>query len=318
MKKAILILVMSLLCSNILSAKILNIENKIQLEVPPSHKYIQYENEEVRESIEEITDLIEGLELDMFLIGPSKYLDFEKAILDGEDPMENKYVKSLMKKAEKKRFTNEAQQGKWLVSEAKKIMKKEKIDFVTYAIVLNKSLVEISSEDEGDEISDMITELQTMNNSELKEKTKEIRKLLTSIAGNNKSILVDEEMTININKFNIAKNEYEKLFLKSSGKVIWGMGALKLDVMLNLFLADHNDKTYLFLSACYVECSKFNSKFDKMIKPIFSTNTQVQKTTSNISVSSDLTEQLKTLNELYKSGALTKEEFTKAKKKLLN
>ena len=318
MKKFLAIVVLGLLCSNILSAKILNIENKIQLEVPPSHKYIQYENEEVRESIEEITDLIEGLELDMFLIGPSKYLDFEKAILDGEDPMENKYVKSLMKKAEKKRFTNEAQQGKWLISEAKKIMKKEKIDFVTYAIVLNKSLVEISSEDEGDEISDMITELQTMNNSELKEKTKEIRKLLTSIAGNNKSILVDEEMTININKFNIAKNEYEKLFLKSSGKVIWGMGALKLDVMLNLFLADHNDKTYLFLSACYVECSKFNSKFDKMIKPIFSTNTQVQKTTSNISVSSDLTEQLKTLNELYKSDALTKEEFTKAKKKLLN
>ena len=32
----------------------------------------------------------------------------------------------------------------------------------------------------------------------------------------------------------------------------------------------------------------------------------------------DLTEQLKTLSELYKSGALTKEEFTKAKKKLLN
>jgi len=318
MKKLLGILVLGLLWSNILSAKILNIENKIQLEVPPSHKYIQYENEEVRESIEEITDLIEGLELDMFLIGPSKYLDFEKAILDGEDPMENKYVKSLMKKAEKKRFTNEAQQGKWLVSEAKKIMKKEKIDFVTYAIVLNKSLVEISSEDEGDEISDMITELQTMNNSELKEKTKEIRKLLTSIAGNNKSILVDEEMTININKFNIAKNEYEKLFLKSSGKVIWGMGALKLDVMLNLFLADHNDKTYLFLSACYVECSKFNSKFDKMIKPIFSTNTQVQKTTSNISGSSDLTEQLKTLNELYKSGVLTEEEFKKAKKKLLN
>ena len=318
MKKAITIIILGLLCSNILSAKILNIENKIQLEVPPSHKYIQYENEEVRESIEEITDLIEGLELDMFLIGPSKYLDFEKAILDGEDPMENKYVKSLMKKAEKKRFTNEAQQGKWLISEAKKIMKKEKIDFVTYAIVLNKSLVEISSEDEGDEIADMITELQTMNNSELKEETKEIRKLLTSIAGNNKSILVDEEMTININKFNIAKNEYEKLFLKSSGKVIWGMGALKLDVMLNLFLADHNDKTYLFLSACYVECSKFNSKFDKMIKPIFSTNTQVQKTTSNISGSSDLTEKLKTLNELYKSGVLTEEEFKRAKKKLLN
>ncbi len=76
---------------------------------------------------------------------------------------------------------------------------------------------------------------------------------------------------------------------------------------------DHDDKVYLLLSTCYVECSKFNSKFDKMIKPIFSTNTQVQKTTSNISGSNDLVEWLKALNELYKSGALTKEEFEKAK-----
>ena len=122
----------------------------------------------------------------------------------------------------------------------------------------------------------------------------------------------------NINKFKIAKNEYENLFLKSSGKMIYIMGPLRLDIMLNLFLTDHNEKGYLFLSACYVDCSKFNSKFDKMIKPIFSTNTQVQKTTSKTSGSGDLTEQLKTLNELYKSGALTKEEFEKAKKKLLN
>ena len=314
-KKLLGIVVLGLLCSNILSAKILNIENKVLLEVPSSHKYIEYDNEEVRESIEELTDLMEGLEIKMFLVGPSKYVDFEKAILDGEDPMENKYVKSIIKKGEKKRFTNEVQQGKWFVSEAKKIMKKEKIDFVTYALVSNKSLVEIASEDEA---ADMINELKTMNNSELKEKTKEIRKMLTLLAGNNKSILVNDDMTINLNKFKIAKNEYENLFLKSSGKMIYIMGPLRLDIMLNLFLTDHNDKTYLFLSACYVECSKLNSKFDKMIKPIFSTNTQVQKTTSNISGSSDLTEQLKTLNELYKSGVLTEEEFKKAKKKLLN
>ena len=55
-----------------------------------------------------------------------------------------------------------------------------------------------------------------------------------------------------------------------------------------------------------------------MIKPIFSTNTQAQEIIENISDSVDLTEQLKVLNELYKSGALTKEEFEKAKKKLLN
>ena len=318
MKKLLVIVVLGLLWCNTLPAKVLNIENQILLEVPSSHEYIEYDNEEVRESIEEVTDLIEGLEIKIFLVGPNKYVEFEKAILDGEDIMENKYVKSIMKKAEKKRFKDEMQQGKWFVSEAKKIMKKEKIDFMTYALVSNKSLTELALEDEGDEVADMITELQNMNNSELEESTKEIRKQLTLLAGNNKSILINDDMTINLNKFKIAKNEYGKLFLKSNGKMIWVMGAMKIDIKLNLFVTENNDNAYLFMSACYVNCSKFNSKFDKMIKPIISTNTQVQKTTNNTSGSSDLTEQLKVLNELYKSGVLTKEEFTKAKKKILN
>ena len=38
----------------------------------------------------------------------------------------------------------------------------------------------------------------------------------------------------------------------------------------------------------------------------------------NSNSKSDVTEQLIQLNKLYESGALTKEEFTKAKKKLLN
>ena len=143
----------------------------------------------------------------MFLVGPIKYVEFEKSILDGEDMMENKYVKSIMKKAEKKRFKDEVQQGKWFISEAKKIMKKEKIDFATYAFVSNKSLTKLALEDEGDEVADMITELQNMDNSELKESTKEIRKQLTLLAGNNKSILINDEMTINLNKFKIAKKK---------------------------------------------------------------------------------------------------------------
>ena len=54
-----------------------------------------------------------------------------------------------------------------------------------------------------------------------------------------------------------------------------------------------------------------------MIKPIFSTHS-VNNNSADISSSSDLTDQLKTLNELYKSGVLTEEEFKKAKDKLLN
>ena len=197
-------------------------------------------------------------------------------------------------------------------------MKKEKIDFITYALVSNKSLTELALKDEGDEVSDMITELQNMNNSELEQSTKEIRKTLTYLGGNNKTILINEDMTINLNEFKIAKNEYGNLFLKSNGKMIWVMGAMKLDIMLNLFVTENSDKAYLFMSACYVNCSKFNSKFDKMIKPINSTNTKVQKTTINTSDDGSLTEQLQVLTELYKSGTLSKEEFEKAKKKILD
>ena len=318
MKKLLGIVVLGFLWCNILPAKTLNIQNQMTLDVPSSHVFIEYDNEEAIESIKEVTDIIEGLEIKMFLVGPSKYVEFEKAILDGEDPMENKYVKSIMKKAEKKRFKDEVQQAKWLISEAKKIMKKEKIDFITYALVSNKSLTELALKDEGDEVSDMITELQNMNNSELEQSTKEIRKTLTYLGGNNKTIFINEDMTIILNEFKIAKNEYGNLFLKSNGKMIWVMGAMKLDIMLNLFVTENSDKAYLFMSACYVNCSKFNSKFDKMIKPINSTNTKVQKTTINTSDDGSLTEQLQVLTELYKSGTLSKEEFEKAKKKILD
>jgi hypothetical protein len=320
MKKLFGILFFGLLWPNYLSAKILNIENKIQLDVPTSHAFIKYENEEIREPIEEFLEDFpnEGIEIDIYLVAPTKYLDLEKAILDGEDLMDNKYVKSIMKKLERKNFQDEVKAGKWMISEAKKIMKKEKIDFITYAIVLNKSLLKISAEEEGDEIADMINELQAMNSQELKEATKEIRKQITALSGNNKSIPLTDEMTINLNKFAIEKNEYDKLFLKSSGKMMWIMGPIKLDIMLNLFVGENNNKTYLFASACYVDCSKFNSKFGKMVKPIFSHSQQNQKISASVSTDNNLIEQLNELNELYKSGVLTKDEFKKAKKKLLN
>ncbi len=298
-------------------SKILNIENKIQIEVPASHKFIKYDNEEVKNSIEEFVQDYEGMEIDLYLVGPKKYVDLEKAILDGEDPMNNEYVRSIMNKLKRKNFKDEVRAGKWMVSEAKKIMKKEKIDFITYVLVSNQSWIKISAE-EGDELGDMINEIQTMDNQELKEATKEIRKEITKLSGNNKSIPINESMTINLNKFDIAKNENDELFLKSNGKLIMIFEAIKLDIMLNVFIAEHNSKTYAFISACYVDCSKFNSKFNNMIKPVFSTIKKTVKTKTINSSNNDLIEQLEQLNSLFKSGVLTKEEFAKAKKKILN
>ena len=298
-------------------SKILNIENKIQIEVPASHKFIKYDNEEVKNSIEEFVQDYEGMEIDLYLVGPKKYVDLEQAILDGEDPMNNVYVRSIMNKFKKKNFKDEVRAGKWMVSEAKKIMKKEKIDFITYALVSNQSWIKISAE-EGDELGDMINEIRNMDNQELKEATKEIRKEITKLSGNNKSIPINESTTINLSKFEIAKNENDELFLKSNGKLIMIFGAIKLDVMLNVFIAEHKNKTYAFISACYVDCSKFNSKFNNMIKPVFSIIKKTVKTNTINSSNNDLIEQLEQLNSLFKSGVLTKEEFEKAKKKILN
>ena len=317
MKFILFFLIFSFALLGLSFSKILNIENKIQIEVPASHKFIKYDNEEVKNSIEEFIQDYEGMEIDLYLVGPKKYVDLEKAILDGEDPMDNEYVRSIMNKLKRKNFKDEVRAGKWMVSEAKKIMKKEKIDFITYALVSNQSWIKISAE-ERDELGDMINDLQVMDNQELKEATKEIRKEITKLSGNNKSILINESMTINLSKFNIAKNENDELFLKSNGKLIMIFGAIKLDIMLNVFIAEHKSKTYAFISACYVDCSKFNSKFNNMIKPVFSTIKKTVKTKTTNTSNNDFIEQLEQLNSLFKSGVLTKEEFEKAKKKILN
>jgi len=317
MKFFLFFLLFSFTLLNSSFSKILNIENKIQIEVPTSHKFIRYDNEDVKNSIEEFVQDYEGMEIDLYLVGPKKYVDLEKAIIDGEDPMDNEYVQSIMKKLERKNFKDEERAGKWMISEAKKIMKKEKIDFITYALVSNQSWMKIL-EDEG-ETRYMINELQNMDNQELKKATKEIRKEITQLSGNNKSIPINESMTINLSKFEIAKNENNELFLKSNGKLIMIFGPIKLDVKLNVFMTEHKNKTYIFVSACYVDCSKFNNKFNNMIKPVFFTNRKNVKTNvTNSSNSSNIVNQLNSLNELYKSGVLTKEEFEKAKKKILN
>ena len=130
------------------------------------------------------------------------------------------------------------------------------------------------------DFSGIIDELNQMNSSELAEQTKEIRKMITSLSGNNKSIPINDDMTINLSKFEISKNKNNQLYLKSSGDFIYIFGPMRLDIDLNLFLTEHNDKAIMLISACYVNCSKFNAKFDKMKKNSFS-NTKINKVKIN-------------------------------------
>ena len=200
---------------------------------------------------------------------------------------------------------------KWVVSELKKKMKKEKISSITYVIVSKQKIKDI----EDEELIDFIKELENMNDTEKKEFTDELRKEMTTLSRDNKTVPINEDMSLVIKKFNIAQNQNNKLFLEFNFLLKW---LNVVNIPGNLYLSERNEYLYLVASECWVNCSKQNSRFKKMIKPMLSKNIKVKKTKSNISDSGNLTEQLKALNELYKSGALTKEEFTKAKNKLLN
>ena len=316
----ILLISFTLLSSSF--AKILNIENKIQIEVPSSHKFIRYDNTELTEFINELKASIDGMEIDFYLVGPGKYVDLEQAlVIDGEDPMENEYIKPIIKKYEgtfeRKMLQDPLKAGKWVISEMKKIMKKEKIDFITYAFVINKTLIEMSSGE--DEILDILTELQSMNNFELDKQTKEIKKQIASIEGASSTRYTLGPTSFTYNELKIGKNKNGNLFLKGPSKFFMAINeTISIDAELNIYLGEHNNRTYGFISACYVDCSKFNSKFDEMIKPAFFTIKKNVKTKTTNSSNNDFVEQLEQLNSLYKSGVLTKEEFEKAKKKILN
>ena len=316
MKKIVITLFLNFFLFNLASGKILNVENKVLLDVPSSHNFIKYREEEVVDAFSDLIDTYEDLKIDAYVVGPSKYIELERAILDGEDPMENKYVKSIVKKLEKKNFQNEVKAMNWMISEAKKIMRKEKVDFITYVMVFSKNLKDLLIE--GDEFDDIALELYSMNNSELLEKTKELKKIISSLDGANSKTYYFGAASIEYSKLKLKKNEYDQLILKGPSKVTYAVNdTLTLKASTNILLGSHVDKTYLLFSVCYVDCTKFNSKFNKLIKPIFTTSS---KKINQIGTSSDtnLVDQIKSLSDLYKSGVLTEEEFKKAKKKILN
>ena len=316
MKIFLSFLIIGILITNNTSAKILNIENKVFLDVPSSHNFIKYDEDLVADAFDDFLDSNKDIKIDAFLVGPLKYIELERSILNGENPMNNKYVLSIVKKMEKKNFKDEIKATNWMISEAKKIMRKEKIDFITYVIVINKNLKDLLVL--GNEVDDVILELYSMNNSELLNKTTELKQMISLLDGANKKTYFVGPASIDYNKLKIQKNNHGELILKGPSKVTYAVtDTLTLDAKTNILLGSHNDKMYLLISACYVDCSKFNIKFNKMIKPIFS---RVEKKTNDIKISPDnnLVDQLKSLSDLYKSGVLTEEEFKKAKKKILN
>ncbi len=94
------------------------------------------------------------------------------------------------------------------------------------------------------------------------------------------------------------------------------MNAVKLPYNLSIIIKD--DKIHFIASECWLNCSKQKKRFDKMINPMHTSINDLESNNKSNSGNKNIVDQLNSLNELYKSGVLTKEEFEKAKKKILN
>ena len=96
----------------------------------------------------------------------------------------------------------------------------------------------------------------------------------------------------------------------------------KTNMLPNMPTAPSNLKNYILMNPDFWanNSNLINKLWDNMssdITPwVYKSNKKLEE--SENLAGNNLTEQLKDLGDLYKSGALTKEEFTKAKKKLLN
>ena len=114
-------------------------------------------------------------------------------------------------------------------------------------------------------------------------------------------------------QFEIAKNHNGNLYLYSNDNL--QSSYVNSKYHSETFWTTHNNKIFIAISVCTEKCNASTDLLD-IIKP---TNLFVESNSiATDSTNNNLVEQLNSLNKLYKSGALTKEEFEKAKKKLLN
>ena len=108
MKKLLGIVILGLLWFNSLPAKIIKLNQEISLDVPETHNLMKFDDGESSEKllygVGELFNSLDELELDLFLTGPSNFLDIMKTVFDGTEVEDLEIFKQLVKKAEEKDF----------------------------------------------------------------------------------------------------------------------------------------------------------------------------------------------------------------------
>ena len=294
MKKIIEILFLFLFWNNFSFAKTINIEDKILLNVPENFNYFKLETDEVADYYEEFFSSL-GEYAAFYYIGTDDSIRFANAIVNDQD----KLLEPIIKKIEKKNFSTEKSMMNFISKEFKKLIKKYKYQGVIWVLVSDENL-----EDTDYDLFETVQSLKNMSQADMNKAALEYKKEIKD------GLSLDgiEGMNLKISKFKIERNKINSPAFDL--KIAANMFNINWDLEIYGYLK--NNKPIIVGSECIGKC-KGVSDIKNMI--VYS-NTEATNTSSGNS--SNIVENLNKLNDLYKSGVLTKDEFEKAKKKLLN
>ena len=340
MKKAIAIIILGLLLSGNVEAKTKNIGNGLSINIPNKYKYFELT---FRQLVSRFPEIVSDEQIyDDFGIGMGAKLivisDNQKTIkffndvtsATGLEKLNRKYVQPLMQKL----------QGQKFLDKMMKIIQKEEpnADFENMTEEEMVQLMEKISENPkmikaferlfkpnfkkffaeydldkytilliGDKNAEYLEEIKDESISDLTQNLKDL--LEEFYEETNDPSLKD----IRDWQFEIAKNHNGNLYLYSDDSL--QSPYVTSRYYSETFWTTHNNKIFIASSICTEKCNASTDLLD-VIKP---TNLFVESNSiATDSTNNNLVEQLNSLNKLYKSGALTKEEFEKAKNKILN
>ena len=135
MKKIIGILLLFLLWNNLSLAKIINIENKVTLNVPENFNYIKVNPEEVADYYADFFGAL-GEDAAFYYVGTDSSIEFANSLVNNQE----KVLEPIMKKMEKKNFRTEKSMINFLSKEIKKLMKKSKYQGIIWVFVSEENL----------------------------------------------------------------------------------------------------------------------------------------------------------------------------------
>ena len=242
----------------------------------------------------------------------NKALEIVNQVEAGKNFEEIKAIKPIITKYNKMIDSFSDTKVKSLFKTTKNILKKNNSGtFFTYFRTDEK----INDNDMLSEYGINIDEIREMSSSELQKFSNKIKNEITS--GKDYYMFMDG-LFINFDKFTISKYSNKKPYLIINGDITYLLTSSKIKLgNIAYYISEVDDKLFVMDGYCVVNCKSFFADFNQIIDNSFKSKNKSSKSIST-KKDSDFINQIQELNELYKSGVLSKEEFEKAKKKILN